>query len=160
MWCLDWRAAESLVWAGKSQCGDASHCSPDVLEKRGDYRHVLPHLVSLSTRTVILVTVLPSLLYSKEYCRTDLQSLALSKVHTLFHQAPWFEALKILLCRPRVVSEWESDSPKGVQPTPTGSWAGLTAWYSSARLAPRSGTCCRRWDIACGSYAVLFTQRS
>lgn len=39
--------------------------------------------VSLSTHTVILVTVLPSLLYNKEYCRTDLQSIALSKVHTL-----------------------------------------------------------------------------
>lgn len=78
--------------------------------------------VSLSTHTVILVTVLPSLLYNKEYCRTDLQSIALSKVHTLkvlldpvltstvgvqareatvlvlkaFHQLPWFEALKIL----------------------------------------------------------------
>lgn len=84
MWCLDWRAAQSLVWDGKSQCGGASHCSLDVLEKRGITGMCCHTWVSLSTRTVILVTVLPSLLYSNEYCRTDLRSLALSKVHTLW----------------------------------------------------------------------------
>lgn len=102
------------------------HTAPRCLGEEGGLQACAATPGSRSRHTVILVTVLPSLLYNKEYCRTDLQSIALLKVHTLqvlldpvltstvgvqareatvlvlkaFHQLPWFEALKIFLCRP------------------------------------------------------------
>lgn len=66
-------------------CVGMPHTAPCVSWERGggSYRHMLLHLgLTLHMHSVLAVMPLSSL-YSKEYCRTDLQSNTLLKVHTL-----------------------------------------------------------------------------
>lgn len=149
--------------------------------------------VSLWTHSV-LVTVLLSLRYNKEYCRTDLQRNELSKVHTLLvlpdpalrltvgvqareatvsvlravHQPPWFEALKVLLCRPelREGEEFSQGCPAhhcrllgllGLPLRPCGQphclvFASLAGTQGAGRL--QMVGCCL-WELCCTFYPVV-----
>lgn len=80
MWWLDRRAVQSLASDGKSQCG-VPHTAPLMSWKRGGITDTCyPTWVSLSTHSV-LVTMLLSLLYSKEYYRTDLRAMHCQGAH-------------------------------------------------------------------------------